>query len=190
MIEGGIMILLLAEQTVVGWKAIGGIALLTLVAGGFLLFASVMTCRLVVPDRVKKVATGMNLLLLLLPVLAVPVFAVLFLFVLDGRIYERLCHATLVLALWLYAARYWWFLIAYYKYLSMRTAYNAIFIIIFLVAVAIDLTPLDNYAETVHSALGAAAILPGIGLLLFFYVAAFFTTCANKNKMHSELWRF
>ena len=72
----------------------------------------------------------------------------------------------------------------------MRTAYNAIFIIIFLVAVAIDLTPLDNYAETVHCSLGAAAILPGIVLLLFFYVAAFFTTCANKNKMHSDLWRF
>ena len=61
-------------------------------------------------------------------------------------------------------------------------------VIIFLVAVAIDMTPLDNYAETVHSALGTAAILPGIVLLLFFYVAAFFTTCANKNKLHSELW--
>ena len=184
------MFVLLAEQTTPDWLAIGGFALLTLVAGGFLLFSSVMTCRLVVPDRVKKVATGMNRLLLVVPLLAVPMFAVLFLFVLKGRIYERACHATLVLALWLYAARYWWFLIAYYKYLSMRTAYNAIFIIIFLVAVAIDLTPLDNYAETVHSALGAAAILPGIVLLLFFYVAAFFTTCANRNKMHSDLWRF
>ena len=182
------MIVLLAEQTTPDWLAIGGFALLTLVAGGFLLFSSVMTCRLVVPDRVKKVATGMNRLLLVVPLLAVPVFAVLFLFVLKGRIYERACHAMLVLALWLYAARYWWFLIAYYKYLSMRTAYNAIFIIIFLVAVAIDLTPLDRYAETVHSALGAAAILPGIVLLLFFYVAAFFTTCANKNKKHPDLW--
>ena len=182
------MIVLFAEQTAVDWRAIGGATLLTLVAGGFLLFTSIMTCRLVIPDRVKRVATGMNLLLVLLPLLAVPVFAALFLFVLEGRFYERLCHAMLVLALWLYAARYWWFLIAYYKYLSMRTAYNAIFIIIFLVAVAIDMTPLDNYAETVHSALGAASILPGIALLLFFYVAAFFTTCANKNKLHSELW--
>ena len=184
------MFVLLAEQTTPDWLAIGGFALLTLVAGGFLLFSSVMTCRLVVPDRVKKVATGMNRLLLVVPLLAVPMFAVLFLFVLKGRIYERACHATLVLALWLYAARYWWFLIAYYKYLSMRTAYNAIIIIVVLAAIAIDLTPLDNYAETVHSALGAAAILPGIVLLLFFYVAAFFTTCANRNKMHSDLWRF
>ena len=181
------MIVLLAEQTTVDWRAIGVVALLTLVAGGFLLFTSVKTCRLVVPDRVKKVATGMNRLLLVVPLLAVPVFAVLFLFVLKGRIYERACHATLVLALWLYAARYWWFMIAYYKYMSVMAARGTIFIIVFLAAAAIGMTPLDKYS-TVHSALGAVAILPGIVLLLFFYVAAFFTTCANRNKLHSELW--
>lgn len=182
------MIVLLAEQTTPDWLAIGGFALLTLVAGGFLLFSSVMTCRLVVPDRVKKVATGMNRLLLVVPLLAVPVFAVLFLFVLKGRLYERISHAALVLALWLYAARYWWFLIAYYKYMSVKAARGAILIIVVLAAIAIDLTPLDRYAESVHSCLGAASILPGIVLLLFFYVAAFFTTCANKNKLHSDLW--
>lgn len=182
------MFVLLAEQTTPDWLAIGGFALLILLAGGFLLFTSIMTCRLVVPDRVKKVATGMNRLLLVVPLLAVPVFAVLFLFVLKGRLYERISHAALVLALWLYAARYWWFLIAYYKYMSVKAARGAILIIVVLAAAAIDLTPLDRYAETVHSALGAASILPGIVLLLFFYVAAFFTTCANKNKLHSDLW--
>ena len=181
------MFILLAEQTTPDWMAIGGIALLTLVAGGFLLFTSIMTCRLVVPDRVKKVATGMNRLLLVVPLLAVPVFAVLFLFVLKGRLYERISHAALVLALWLYAARYWWFVIAYYKYMSWRALYRIIPIIVVLAAIAIGLTPLDKYA-TIHSALGAASILPGIILLLFFYVAAFFTTCANKNKLHSDLW--
>ena len=182
------MIPLLAEQTTAAWKSIGGAVLLTMLAGGFLLFASIMTCRLVIPDRVKRVATGMNRLLLIVPLLAVPVFAALFLFVLEGRFYERLCHASLVLALWLYAARYWWFLIAYCKYLSARTLHGTILFIVFLAAVAIDLTPLDRYAETLHSALGAAAILPGIVLLLVFYVAAFFTTCASKNQLHSDPW--
>ena len=182
------MFVLLAEQTTPDLLAIGGIMLLTLIAGGFLLFTSVMTCRLVVPDRVKKVATGMNRLLLVVPLLAVPVFAVLFLFVLKGRLYERISHAALVLALWLYAARYWWFMIAYYKYMSVMAARGTIIIIVVLAAIAIDLTPLDRYAESVHSCLGAASILPGIVLLLFFYVAAFFTTCANKNKLHSDLW--
>lgn len=180
------MFVLLAEQTAPDWLAIGGFALLTLVAGGFLLFSSVMTCRLVVPDRVKKVAMGMNRLLLVVPLLAVPVFAVLFLFVLKGRIYERACHAALVLALWLYAARFYWFLISFFKH-KLILALSIIGMIV-SAAPAVYLTPLDRYVETVHSALGAASILPGIVLLFVFYAAAFFTTCASRNKLHSELF--
>ena len=48
------MVVLLAEQTAVDWRAIGGIMLQTLIAGGFLLFTSVMTCRPVVPDRADR----------------------------------------------------------------------------------------------------------------------------------------
>ena len=180
------MIVLLAEQTTPDWLAIGGFALLTLVAGGFLLFTSVMTCRLVVPDRVKKVATGMNRLLLVVPLLAVPVFAALFLFVLKGRLYERACHATLVLALWLYSARFYWFLISFFKHKRIL-AFSIIGMIV-SAALAVYLTPLDRYVAALQSFLGQASILPGIVLLLFFYVAAFFTTCANKNKLRSELW--
>lgn len=178
------MILLLAEQTAVDWLAIGGAVLLTLVAGGFLLFTSIMTCRLVVPDRMKKVSTGMNHLLLFIPLLAVPVFAALFLFVLEGRFYERLCHAALVLALWLYAARFYWFLISFFKHKRILTI--SIIGLIASAAPAIYLTPLDRYAGTVHSALGTASILPGTVLLLIFYAAAFFTARANRNKQGSD----
>ena len=159
-----------------------------IVPAGIFLFESIQTGRQSIPERVQRFSKGLNRLLLIVPLLAVAVFAVLFLFVLKGRIYERACHAMLVLALWLYAARYWWFVIAYYKYMSGRALYRIIPIIVVLAAIAIDLTPLDRYAESVHSCLGAASILPGIILLLFFYVAAFFTTCANRNKLHSDLW--
>ena len=165
------MFILLAEQTTPDWLAIGGFALLTLVAGGFLLFSSVMTCRLVVPDRVKKVATGMNRLLLVVPLLAVPVFAVLFLFVLKGRFYERLCHATLLLALWLCATRSYWFLISFFK--SCRILPLSILGVIGFTAMAVYLTPLDRYAETIHSFFGPVSILAGAILLLVFYIAAF-----------------
>ena len=165
------MIVLLAEQTTPDWLAIGGIALLTLVAGGFLLFTSIMTCRLVVPDRVKIVATGMNRLLLFIPLLAVPVFAVLFLFVLKGRFYERLCHATLLLALWLCATRSYWFLISFFK--SCRILPLSILGVIGFTAMAVYLTPLDRYAETIHSFFGPVSILAGAILLLVFYIAAF-----------------
>ena len=45
---------LLAAQTAAEWRDTGGAVLLTLVAGGFLLFTSVMTCRPVVPDRADR----------------------------------------------------------------------------------------------------------------------------------------
>ena len=59
-----------------------------------------------VSQRVERFSKGLDRLLLFIPVLAVVVFAVLFAFVLKGRFYERLCHAALVLAFWLYAARF------------------------------------------------------------------------------------
>ena len=174
------MIPLLAEQTTADWKAIGGAVLLTLVTGGFLLFSSVMTCRLVVPDRVRRVATGMNRLLLLIPVLAVPVFAVLFLFVLEGRIYERVCHAMLVLALWLYAARFYWMGISYFKH--KRILAMSIFDMIFSAAGAIILTPLDRYVSLVHSFLGPASVLAGGILLIVFYAAAVLRSRKNGKR--------
>ena len=45
---------LLAAQAAAEWRDTGGAVLLTLVAGGFLLFTSVMTCRPVVPDRADR----------------------------------------------------------------------------------------------------------------------------------------
>ena len=165
------MFVLLAEQTTPDWLAIGGIALLTLVAGGFLLFTSIMTCRLVVPDRVKKVATGMNRLLLVVPLLAVPVFAVLFLFVLKGRLYERISHAALVLALWLYAARFYWMLISFFKHRTILVI--SAFGMAGSAAAAIVLTPLDRYVYLLHSFTGAGSILTGGGLLAVYYAAPF-----------------
>ncbi len=162
---------------------LGHLGFLALFSGA-LLIESIATCQFIIPDRVKRASVGMNRLLLLIPVLAVPVFAVLFQFVLKGRFYERLCHATLLLALWLYAARYCWFLLAYHKsFITLSSVEIHLFFIIGLSAAAIDLTPLDRYVETVYPLLGASSILPGAILLLVFYIAAFFTTCANKTNV-------
>ena len=83
-------------------KILIALALLAVLAGA-LLVESIATCQFIIPDRVKRASEGMNRLLLLIPVLAVPVFAVLFLFVLKGRFYERLCHATLLLVFYIAA---------------------------------------------------------------------------------------
>ena len=138
---------------------------------GFLLSESIIASHFIVPDRVKRFSKGLNRLLLFIPVLAVPVFAVLFLFVLKGRFYERLCHATLLLALWLCATRSYWFLISFFK--SCRILPLSILGVIGFTAMAVYLTPLDRYAETIHSFFGPVSILAGAILLLVFYIAAF-----------------
>ena len=165
------------------------------VLAGALLAESIALCRFKIPDRVKRFSKGLNLLLLFIPALAVPVFAVLFLFVLKDRLCERISHASFLLSLWLYAARYYWFLISYYKYLNFHiftdTAYSFFSFILFGIcsaAAAITLTPLDVYVKNVYSILGPASILAGAGLLLVFYIAAFFTTCVNKTEVSGGSW--
>ena len=162
---------------------------------GALLAESIALCRFKIPDRVKRFSKGLNRLLLLIPALAVPVFAVLFLFVLKDRLCERISHALFLLSLWLYAARYYWFLISYYKYLdfgifikSSNSFYQFILFGICSAAAAIRYTPLDVYVSDIYSGLGPASIFAGIGLLLVFYIAAFFTTCVNKTEVSGGSW--
>ena len=136
---------------------------------GFLLSESIIACQFIVPDRVKRFSKGLNRLLLFIPVLAVPVFAVLFLFVLKGRFYERLSHAVLVFALWLYAARFYWMLISFFKHrlvLAMSISGMA-----GSAAAAIVLTPLNRYVDLIHTFTGAGSVLVGCGLLAVYYAA-------------------
>ena len=144
--------------------------LLTLLAALFIA-VGFPTGRLDVSERTRRFSRGMNILLLLVPLLAVAVFAILFLFVLKGRLYERICHAMLVLALWLYAARFYWMLISYFKHRHILAA--SILGMFASAAAAIVLTPLDRYVDLLHSFLGPASILPGSVLLAVFYGAAF-----------------
>jgi len=170
------------------------LGLLTVLAGA-LFIESIATCQFIIPDRIKRAAVSMNRLLLLIPVLAVPVFAVLFLFVLKDRLYERISHALFLLSLWLYAARYYWFLISYYKYLdfgifikTVNSFYQFILFGVCSAAAAIRYTPLDVYVSDIYSDLGPAAVFAGIGLLLVFYIAALFTTCVNKTEVSGGSW--
>lgn len=142
-----------------------------------------------VSGRMEKLSKGLDRLLLFLPALAAAVFAVLFLFVLKGRFCERLCHAALVLALWLFAARFYWFLISFSGHwrktcgkvlcMDFRLCVAGIFGSAFS---AIFLTPLDRYVKTVHSNLGRASILAGAGMLALFYAAAYLAARSPKGK--------
>lgn len=147
---------------------------------GLFVYESLRTGAYLVSGRMARFSKGMDRFLLFVPALAAAVFAVLFLFVLKGRFYERLCHALLVLAFWLYATRFYWFLISFYGRWKKT---NEDFFrsdpcicsagLIGAAYSAIILTPLDRYVKLVHSGLGAASILPGAGMLILFYAATY-----------------
>ena len=154
------------------------IPLLVLIVGLFV-FECRRTRSYSIPERVFRFSKGIDRLLLFVPVLAAAVFAVLFLFVLKGRFYERLCHAMLVLAFWLYAARFYWFLISFFK--NRLILVISIAAMIASAAAAILLTPLDRYAATIHSVLGRASIIVGAGMLAIFYIAALLRLRGSGN---------
>ena len=142
-----------------------------------------------VSGRMARFSKGLDRLLLFIPALAAAVFAVLFLLVLKGRFYERVSHAALVLALWLYAARFYWILISFSgHWKKTRGSFLCTDFCLCLAGMlgaafsAVFLTPLDRYAATVHSALGPASVLAGAGMLVLFYAAAYFTARSAKGK--------
>ena len=146
-----------------------------------------------VSGRVARFSKGLDRLLLFVPVLAAAVFAVLFLFVLKGRFYERLCHAALVLAFWLYAARFYWFLISFSgHWRKMRGNFlcpdftDCLAGMLGAVFSAILLTPLDRYVKVFHSVFGRASILAGAGMLAVFYVVAYLAARSPKGKRDAD----
>ena len=143
----------------------------------FFLYVSYETASLIASKRAERFSTGLDLLLMIIPAIAPLVFCVLFLFVLKDRFYERLSHAVLLLALWLFAARYFWVLGSFFKQLKKMTELSAVvFALLCTIFEIFRLTPLDRYAERIHSALGWASLLAGLGMLGLFYGAAYFRT--------------
>ena len=166
---------------------------MTVCAAGLLVYESRRIGTYSVLQRVERFSKGMDRLLLFIPVLAAAVFAVLFLFVLKGRFYERLCHAALVLACWLYAARFYWFLISFSGH--WKKSRGSIFCRDFILCLAgmlgaagtaIYLTPLGRYVNTVHSVLGPASILAGAVMLAVFYAASHLAACSTKGRRDAD----
>jgi len=162
-------------------------------AAGLLVFESRRIGAYSVSPRMARFSKGLDRLLLFVPVLAAAVFAVLFLFVLKGRFYERLCHAVLVLAFWLYAARFYWFPVSFSG--CWRKTHGSFFCPDFCLCLAgmlgaacsaILLTPLDRYVNTVHSVLGPTSILAGAAMLAVFYAAAFLAARSPRDMRDAD----
>ena len=129
-----------------------------------------IAARCEVSERSKRFSKAFHILLLAMPLAAVAVFAVLFAFVLHGRFVERLAHAMVVFALWLYAARFYWLLTSFFRH-RMVVALSIPGLIL-SVALAALLTPLDRYVDLLHSFAGTASLSIGPVMLAVFYACA------------------
>ena len=128
-----------------------------------------IAARCEVSERSKRFSKAFYMLLLAMPLAAAAVFAVLFAFVLHGRFVERLAHAMVVFALWLYAARFYWLLASFFR---RRTVVASLPGFVLSVARAALLTPLDRYVDLLHSFAGTASLAIGPVMLAVFYACA------------------
>lgn len=62
-----------------------------------------------------KITKPLSVIINLSPLIGIVIFAVLFSFVLKGRFAERATHAFLVFAIWIYATKFYQYILAYYK---------------------------------------------------------------------------
>ena len=146
------------------------IALVVLLAGyGWAVSWRLRDCR--VERRTAKIVTLLSKAILFSPLLGIAVFAPLFAFVLKGELPQRASHAILVFALWMAATQFYLYGLAYCKQRG-KVLCSGIGMM-FSVALAVLLTPLDRYIHLIYSHINRYAFLLGCGLLGVFYAMAF-----------------
>lgn len=118
--------------------------------------------------KTEKIATKLRKFLLVAPLFAFVIFAILFITVLQGKLYERSSHALLVLMLWLYATSFYLDIIRFYKEGKLMV-FNIIGIVI-SIALVIILTPLNRFNTIIYSHLHIFSYGIGIFMLIAYYI--------------------
>ncbi|MBQ9384125.1 MAG: hypothetical protein IJT87_07795 [Ruminiclostridium sp.] len=150
-----------------------------LISVGFLL-VSIKGSRTELSQKTMKITNGISKLLLVSPLIAAAVFAVLFCTVLTGRPVERSSHALIVFCLWLYGTLFYVNILRYFK--SKPLLFTNLAGMMVSVAFAIILTPLDGaYSaifETFHE---LTYLFGGIMLALWFFAVLKFRITPKKQ---------
>lgn len=142
-------------------------AVLIFILSASFFFLKLKTRESPITERSKKVTAHLDRYLLFVPMLAVAVFALLFMTVLQGRLAERSSHALLILGLWVQATSLYVELLKHFKNKAILAACAVGSA--FCVALAILLTPLERYISLLYSHLYGFAFLLGPCVLAFFY---------------------
>ena len=130
-------------------------------------------------ERTAKIIKPLSMIINLSPLIGIVIFTILFTFVLKGRFAERGTHALLVFAVWMYATRFYQYILAYYK--KKEIFICSVSGMIFSIALAILLTPLDRYVSLIYSHMNWCSIFLGCGLYIVFYALTIIATKSAKR---------
>lgn len=128
--------------------------------------------------RTVKVTKPLSIIINLSPLIGIVIFTILFTFVLKGRFAERMTHAFLVFSIWMYATRFYQYMLSYYK--KKEIFAGSVIGMIFSIILAVVLTPLNKYVTMIYSCINWYSIFLGCGLYIVFYAATF--TLVKKAK--------
>jgi hypothetical protein len=86
---------------------------------------------------------------------------------------ERVTHSILVFAIWMYATKFYQYILSYYK--KKDILISSIIGMFFSVVLAIILTPLERYVNMIYSYINWASIFLGLILYIIFYIVTYKT---------------
>lgn len=127
--------------------------------------------------RTDKVTKPLSIIIKISPIVGIVIFSILFTVILKGRFIERVTHSILVFAIWMYATKFYQYILSYYK--KKDILISSIIGMLFSVVLAIILTPLDRYVNMIYSYKNWTSIFLGIMLYIAFYIV---TYDVQKNK--------
>ena len=130
-------------------------------------------------ERTAKITKPLSIIINLSPLIGIVIFTFLFTFVLKGRFAERGTHALLVFAIWIYATRFYQYILSNYK--KKEILVGSIIGMIFSIILAVLLTPLDRYVSLIYSYMNWCSIFLGCGLYVVFYTVTIIATKSAKQ---------
>lgn len=121
--------------------------------------------------RTDKITKPLSIIIKISPIVGIVIFTILFAFILKGRFLERATHAIIVFALWMYATKFYQYILSYYK--KKEILISSIVGMFFSIILAITFTPLEQYVSMIYSYMNWTSMFLGGILYIIFYIVTY-----------------
>lgn len=146
---------------------------LTVIICFYFAICAIYEKKKVVGEKSKKIAKIVSMITVVVPIIALVIFVILFSFVLQGKLIERISHSIIVFSMWICALQFYKYVISYFK--DKRSLALSIIGMISSIGMAIFLTPLDRFCSTIYSHFQEVILPLSIGIIVFIYTIIFCT---------------